>query len=185
MTTPRHNLPVPFLWTLIVSLAAASAAAAEPLPEPQPNASTDQPAAPQFDPQGAREWLLAYLIAREGYKLDQLDQLQEHIAKMTDQQVQSLVAIYRQSSDEAARNRAMTEALRNQMLDVTREARDRQQAILDGVNVGTNAAALFKQLRLDRQQDLAIRSFYRKQNNRVRYRPFGGFDRWGVGRWWW
>lgn len=98
----------------------AAAAPAAPPATSTPATTTTAPAAPAAadtpQVQKDREWLVAYLIAHQGYRIDQMDMLEQRIAKMSPTQVETLVDVYRQKHDLALQREANYQRFQQQQL---------------------------------------------------------------------
>lgn len=146
---------------------AATSPAAADAQLPQPEAATND-APPQNDIQKEREWLVAYLIAHQGYRIDQMDALEKRIDRMSPTQVQTLVDVYKQKHDFALQREQSYQQMRNQAFSM--QTADRAQAVHEQntYQQELDAGAQAMQARLNEQQQQAARNF---QQNALMHQP--------------
>ncbi len=138
------------------------------LPQP-PAAGTPQP--PQDDIQKEREWLVAYLIAHQGYRIDQMDALEKRIDRMSPTQVQTMVDLYQQKHDLALQREQAFQQMRKQSVSMQmadNQQRDQQeQTYRQELDSGAQA----EQSRLNQQQAQAMQNI---QMNQMSHQPMYG-----------
>lgn len=100
-----------------------------------PPAVAPAPASAQADtPQVKkdREWLVAYLIAHQGYRIDQMDALEKRIDRMSPTQVETLIDVYQQKHELALQREANYQRLQQQqfsMMQAQQAQRDHEQDV--------------------------------------------------------
>ena len=115
---PRSTAPAPAPATPAPATTAPVTAATTPAAADTPQVQKD------------REWLVAYLIAHQGYRIDQMDMLEQRIAKMSPTQVETLVDVYQQKHDLALQREANYQRFQQQQLSLYQSdqaQRDQQQ----------------------------------------------------------
>lgn len=161
--------------------AAGGTAAPAGLELPKPDGGgTAQPA--QDATQQEREWLVAYLIAHQGYRIDQMDELEKRMDRMSPTQVRTLVDLYQQKHQfalhrELANQQARNQAFSMQTADYNQRVQQEQMTRQE-----LDAGATAEQSRLNQQQSqarqnveqnsLMHQSNYMNQGNYVN--PYGG-----------
>lgn len=145
----------------------APGAARQPdLPAPPP-AGAPQP--PQDNIQKEREWLVAYLIAHQGYRIDQMDALEKRIDRMSPTQVQTLVEVYRQKHDLALQREQAYQQMRNQAFAAQTADYNRRLQQEQTYRQELDAGAQAEQARLNQQQQQAMQNF---QENAMMHQPY-------------
>lgn len=129
-----------------------------PAPEPAAGNTPDTPVAQQ-----EREWLVAYLIAHQGYRIDQMDALEKRIDRMSPTQVQTLVDIYKQKHELALKREASYHQMRSQTLAAQtadyNQRLQQEQANRQAIDASANA----EQQRLNQQQQQAAQNVEQNQ----------------------
>lgn len=125
------------------------------LPAPPPAGAKD---VPQDETQQEREWLVAYLIAHQGYRIDQMDSLEKRIGKMSATQVHTLVDLYQQKHELALQREKSNQAARHQAFNL--QTADYNQRLKDEQTARSeiDSAANAEQSRLNTQQSQAMQN---------------------------
>lgn len=77
------------------------------------------------------EWLTAYMLAHEGYRLNHLPALEQSFEKMSPTQLHTLRELYEQKRAMAMRQAAIDHRLQEQQLELARQYHERQQRTMD------------------------------------------------------
>lgn len=116
-----------------------------------------------------REWLVAYLIAHQGYRVDQMDMLEKRIDAMSPTQVETLVDVYRQKHDLALQREANYQRFQQQQFSMIQAQQAQQAQQQDNYTKELDASANLEQNRLDTQAQQAETP----QNFPSGYAPYG------------
>ncbi|MBX3415273.1 MAG: hypothetical protein KF708_21490 [Pirellulales bacterium] len=130
----------------------AATPATAPAPAQTPPANASAPAVadtPQV--QKDREWLVAYLIAHQGYRIDQMDMLEKRIAQMTPTQVETLVDVYKQKHDLALQREANYQRFQQQQLSLYQQDQAQRNQEQEDYTQQLNDAANQEQSRINTQ----------------------------------
>jgi len=138
--------------------AAPAPAAAAPsdiaLPPDNPNASPDNANdTPQVKKD--REWLVAYLIAHQGYRIEQMDALEKRIDRMTPTQVETLIDVYQQKHQMALSREANWQQLQQQQFALMQTQQAQLAEQQDEHTKELDQAANLEQSRLEQQRQQA------------------------------
>lgn len=140
----------------------AGSPAAQPgvlLPPPD-GAATNAPAgnAPETETDREREWLVAYLIAHQGYRLDQMDSLEQRVGRMSARQVHTLVDLYQQKHELALQREKSNQAARHQAYQAQTAAYNQRLQEEQTNRQDIDSAAQAEQSRLNTQQSQAMQN---------------------------
>jgi hypothetical protein len=124
----------------------------------------------------AREWLVAYLMAHEGYHLSQMDQLEERVNRMTPTQVDTLVDFYHQKHEIALQREAANAYIQQQNLAINQTQLNQRWQQQMNYQRELEAAASGEQSRLNQQQTIQQSATPNRFNYGPGYGPYSLYD---------
>ena len=144
------------LLCITVTLFAATPLYAQQTTTPAAQVAPPVPA-PQQAPQSQAdvEWLTAYMLAHEGYRLNHMPALEKAFEKMSPTQLRTLREFYEQKHEMVMRQTALIHQLQAQQVNMAQEYQQRQQQSLDRFTQEQSQAADSETERINQMHEQA------------------------------
>jgi hypothetical protein len=146
---------------------------------PAPNVKTLETTPSPSDSDQARqdrEWLTAYMLAHQGYRLDHMEALEDKFNRMTPSQLRTLTEMYKMKHENDMRQSQLIYQAQQQAAAMAIARNQRQQALLDQDATLESQGAMIEQQRLN---EMHREAFVNMLNNRSA--PYGYGPGYGYG----
>jgi len=147
-------------------------------PAPQPP-SESQPAAPSgpMTPQAQQdeEWLTAYMMAHQGYRLDHMDALEDAFSKMTPTQLHTLRLMYEQKHASNMQADALYQRAQANAVAMDEARVKRQASAMNSINTEESSAANYEDQRLKLMHEEAAQNYQQETSMKAPAAGFPGY----------
>jgi hypothetical protein len=163
--------------------------AVQPAAAPQPAASAAAPAPsywsnypPDVQAQAIRdqEWLTAYMMAHEGYRLNHMEALEDKFGKMTPTQLETLKMMYEQKRQSTIESEQLFRQAQSQQVAQAQMQIQKQQRSMGLINQEETAAATNEDQRLNTMHQEAFEASQDKQSMQYPYGMGGYMNPYGA-----
>jgi len=151
----------------------------EQVAQPDQNGQQHQAAAPSkpLPPQAQqdKEWLTAYFMANEGYRLDHMDALEDSFSKMSPNQLATLRMMYEQKQQSALKSEALYQRAQENAVSMDEAKVKRQTAALNSIDTENTSAANFEDQRIKQMHKEAYENYRQEQAMKTPAAGFAGY----------
>ena len=152
-----------------------------------------QPAAPSAAPPAAsegangqddQEWLTAYMLAHEGYRLHHVDALNDSFSKMTPSQLSTMRDLYEQKHQQMVQQQQLFHRMNALQVSMAEHQNARQQQMMSQINQEQSQAAGLEERQLNQMHMQAAEAAAQKSMTYPSYmQPMGyPYSPYGYGR---
>jgi hypothetical protein len=151
----------------------------EQVAQPDSNDGQQQAAAPSkpLPPQAQldKEWLTAYMLAHQGYRLDHMDALEDAFGKMTPTQLATLRMMYEEKQKSAMQSEALYQRAQANAISMDEARVKRETAALNSIDTEDTSSANYEDQRLKIMHQEAAENYQQEQSLKSPAMGYPGF----------
>lgn len=141
--------------------------------DPQAAAAPSAPLPPQA--QQDKEWLTAYMMAHQGYRLDHMDALEDAFGKMSPTQLATLRMMYEQKHAANMQAQALYQRAQANSVAMDEARVKRQAAAMNSINTEDTSAANFEDQRIKMMHEEAAQNYEQERSMKTPAAGFPGY----------
>jgi hypothetical protein len=119
-----------------------------------------------------KEWLTAYMLTHQGYRLEHLDALNDVFGKMTPSQLHAMRLMYQEKYESSKRTDALMQRAQEQSASIGELQVKKEQTALKQINSGDTGSANLEDQRLTQMHREASENYQQEQAEKS---PVGGY----------